>query len=128
VVDVGASAWRREKEGEGACVAVGSVRRLIADPGRWAQAATLLCEQGRAAGHDRCSARATDRRGRAATGSDGQRQGAGESGAARRWGAQWQLAHFLNQFKNIQTVQVKCKFLQTLAGSKDTFPHSKKLK
>jgi hypothetical protein len=33
----------------------------------------------------------------------------------------------LNQFKNIQTVQLKFEFLQTLVGSKDTFPRSKKL-
>jgi hypothetical protein len=34
----------------------------------------------------------------------------------------------LNRFKNIQTVQMKFEFLQTLAGSKDTFPHFKNLK
>jgi hypothetical protein len=34
----------------------------------------------------------------------------------------------LNQFKNIQTVQLKFEFLQTLVGSKDTFPRSKNLK
>jgi hypothetical protein len=30
--------------------------------------------------------------------------------------------------QNIQTVQMKFEFLQTLAGSKDTFPRSKNLK
>jgi hypothetical protein len=30
--------------------------------------------------------------------------------------------------QNIQTVQMKFEFLQILAGSKDTFPHSKNLK
>jgi hypothetical protein len=30
--------------------------------------------------------------------------------------------------QNIQTIQMKFQFLQTLAGSKDTFPHSKNLK
>jgi hypothetical protein len=34
----------------------------------------------------------------------------------------------LNRFKNIQTAQMKFEFLQTLAGSKDTFPCSKILK
>jgi hypothetical protein len=38
------------------------------------------------------------------------------------------LNSVLNRFKNIQTVQMKFEFLQTLAGSKDTSPHSKKLK
>jgi hypothetical protein len=34
----------------------------------------------------------------------------------------------LNQFKNIQTVQMKFEFLQILTGSKNTFLCSKKLK
>jgi hypothetical protein len=34
----------------------------------------------------------------------------------------------LNRFKHIQTVPMKFEFLQTLAGSKDTFVHSKKFK
>jgi hypothetical protein len=38
------------------------------------------------------------------------------------------LNSVLNRFKNIQTVQIKFEFLQTLAGSKDTFLHSKNLK
>jgi hypothetical protein len=45
--------------------------------------------------------------------------------------AQYQVAQFKLGFKliqNIQTVQMKFEFLQTLAGSKDTFPHSKNLK
>jgi hypothetical protein len=34
----------------------------------------------------------------------------------------------LNRFKNIQMVQMKFEFLQTLAGSRDTFPRSKNFK
>jgi hypothetical protein len=34
----------------------------------------------------------------------------------------------LNRFKNIQMVQMKFEFLQTLASSKGTFPCSKNLK
>jgi hypothetical protein len=83
----------------------------------------------------------TDRWGRAATGPGGQRRGVGGSEvseAARCWGvdrwarlAQCRAARFKLGFKpiqNIQTVQMKFEFLQTLAGSKDTFPHSKKSK
>jgi hypothetical protein len=83
----------------------------------------------------------TDRWGWAATGPGGQRRGVGGSGvseAARCWGvdswarpAQCRAARFKLGFKpiqNIQTVQMKFEFLQTLAGSKDTFPHSKKSK
>jgi hypothetical protein len=61
-----------------------------------------------------------------------------ESRAARRWAltggpsstvpAGSVLNSVLNQFKNIQTVQMKFKFLKILVGSKDTFPHSKNLK
>jgi hypothetical protein len=53
-------------------------------------------------------------------------------GADRRvWPEQCRAAQFKLSFKsiqNIQTVQMKFKFLQTLTGSKDTFPHSKILK
>jgi hypothetical protein len=53
-------------------------------------------------------------------------------GANRRaWLAQCRAARFKLGFKpiqNIQTVQMKFKFLQTLAGSKDTFPYFKNLK
>jgi hypothetical protein len=45
--------------------------------------------------------------------------------------AQCQAARFKLSFKpiqNIETVQIKFKFLQTLAGSKDTFPRSNNLK
>jgi hypothetical protein len=34
----------------------------------------------------------------------------------------------LNRFKNIQMVQMKFEFLQTLTGSRDTFPRSKNFK
>jgi hypothetical protein len=45
--------------------------------------------------------------------------------------AQCQAARFKLSFKpiqNIETVQIKFKFLQTLAGSKGTFPRSNNLK
>jgi hypothetical protein len=69
-------------------------------------------------------------RARRQQGPGAQRRGAGES--EREQGstvpAGSVLNSVLNQFKNIQTVQMKFKFLKILVGSKDTFPHSKNLK
>jgi hypothetical protein len=105
-----------------------------------AQAEELFHEQGRAAGHVRrgaarltggaerqqgrvvsCGVREEERKvrqrgGGASTGRPGQHSA----------GAQFKLG--FKPIQNIQTVQMKFEFLQTLAGSKDTFLRSKNLK
>jgi hypothetical protein len=67
---------------------------------------------------------------RACHAADGERGGHGVGSRAE--GPEWlRAARFKLGFKpiqNIQTVQMKFEFLQTLAGSKDTFLRSKNLK
>jgi hypothetical protein len=58
-----------------------------------------------------------------------QRWGVAPTGGPGQHSARWRSSNsVLNQFKNIQMVQMKFEFPKTLAGSKDTFPHSKNLK
>jgi hypothetical protein len=58
-----------------------------------------------------------------------QRGGGTPTGGPGQHSARWRSSNsILNQFKNIQMVQMKFEFPKTLAGSKDTFPHSKNLK
>jgi hypothetical protein len=93
----------------------GPAQWSAAAPDRWAWAVVLLREKGRVAVHGRRGTRATDRRGRAATGpvvSGGVRERVRESGAARRGALTGGpgstvpvgsvLNSVLNRFKNIQ--------------------------
>jgi hypothetical protein len=69
--------------------------------------------------------------------SDGAREERGERGSTAAGRRQVGTGHtvlgcgsnsVLNQFKNIQTVQMKFEFFQNLADSKDTFLYFKNLK
>jgi hypothetical protein len=134
---MGVSVWRWEKERgdpvQQSAAWGGRQRPLAGGRGRWRYCAYRGERRGAAnAVRERLISGARRQRGPRVSG--GVQERVRECGAARRWalsagpGSTAPLGSVLNRFKNIQAVPKKFEFLQTLAGSKDIFSCSKKLK